>query len=125
MVYKFNWLVSEPTTRGAMKQNQVFCKKAPNHYVIHNFSKKPLINSLKSTIVRTFRNEIDNLITEALSKLSISSDFIGKAAANSVNISPSRERRHRAASRDFSLRFSLFLKIKKKTDYEYCGLVIN
>jgi hypothetical protein len=58
---------------------------------------------------RDFKKAIANRITDALSKCSMSSGFIGTAAANSLKISVSRDRLVRAASRDFSLRFSLFL----------------
>lgn len=62
----------------------------------------------------TLRHEIDNRITDALSRCSISSAFNGNEVASSVKISVSRDRRQRAASRDFSFRFSLFLRIEKK-----------
>lgn len=74
---------------------------------------KQLVNLQSSSMPRTLRYEIDRRITDALSRWSISSDFIGKLFAKSVKISVSRERRQRAASRDFSLRFSLFLKRKE------------
>lgn len=65
-----------------------------------------------SSMFRTFKYEMDKRITEALSRWSISSCLTGNDAASSVKISVSRERRQRAASRDFSFRFSLFLKLE-------------
>lgn len=64
-------------------------------------------------MLRTFKKVMDNLITDALSRWSISSFLSGNAAASSVKISVSLERRQRAASLDFSFRFSLFLKLDK------------
>lgn len=82
-----------------------------------------IINLQSSNKVRTFRKEIANRIIEALSRCSTSSDFIGKQLERSLKISDSFERRQRAASRDFSLRFSLFLrnrtKNKKSWDHRY------
>lgn len=57
---------------------------------------------------------MDSRITDALSSCSTSSERRGNMLARSVKISVSRDRRHLAASRDFSLRFSLFLKNKKE-----------
>lgn len=62
-----------------------------------------------SNMLRTFSVAIANRMMDALSNCSISCCGTGNASDSSVKISVSRERRHRAASRDFSLRFSLFL----------------
>lgn len=56
---------------------------------------------------------MDKRIIDALSSCSTSSRRAGNTLAKSVNISVSRERRHRAASRDFSFRFSLFLQARE------------
>ena len=76
----------------------------PNNILLH-----------KSNIPRTFKKAIDKRIIDALSSCSISSRRTGKTLAKSENISVSRERRHRAASRDFSFLFSLFLQEKEYT----------
>lgn len=61
------------------------------------------------SISSIFSVAIAKRITDALSRFSNSSLRTGNVSPSSVNISVSRERRHLAASRDFSLRFSLFL----------------
>lgn len=71
-----------------------------------SFSTEYLHNS---SISRTLRYAMDSRMTDALSRWSTSSWRIGSRLARSWKISVSRERRQRAASRDFSLRFSLFL----------------
>lgn len=65
-------------------------------------------------ISRIFKYDMAIRMTEALSSCWTSSFFKGKTCDISVKISVSRDRRHLAASRERSLRFSLFLKIKKK-----------
>lgn len=51
---------------------------------------------------------------EALSNALITDSGRGKPRASAAKISVSRLRRHRAASRDFSFRFSEFLVKRKK-----------
>lgn len=52
-------------------------------------------------------------MTEALSSCEVTEAGRGRLLASSKNTSVSLLRRHLAASRDFSLRFSEFLKIKQ------------
>lgn len=69
-------------------------------------------NSHNFIISSIFNAAMAKRITEALSRLSNSSFRIGKVSPSSLKISVSRDRRHLAASRDFSFRFSLFLWYK-------------
>lgn len=66
------------------------------------------------TTSRARRQDIAKRMTEALSSCSTSSFLAGRAAVSSEKICISLVRRHRAATRDFSFRFSLFLVNKTK-----------
>jgi len=65
-------------------------------------------------IVRILMSLSSSRMTDALSRASMVVMGNGSWLARSENISASLPRRHRAASRDFSLRFSEFLNKKEK-----------
>lgn len=80
---------------------------------------KKFINLHNVSMSSTFNVAIAKRITDALSRFSNSSLRTGNVSLSSVNISVSRERRHLAASRDFSLRFSLFLIFNRSKEKIY------
>jgi hypothetical protein len=69
-------------------------------------------NSLISATLRALRYAMVKRMMDALSRALLPPGGSGSAAARAVKISVSRPRRHRAASLDFSLRLSEFLRTR-------------